>query len=180
MTNETFEFTIVSKKYGSVVVTAPSRFRVQIEARTWHVRFRKNRAKGRQFEVSAHQPGSRPIFLHRFIWSLAGHDPVPQIDHRDGQPLNNAEDNLRDGTGRNSMNLRSLRKDNTSGVVGVCWEPRYKRWRATVKAKGKVKHVGLFVSLDAATAARDAAARTHYGDFAVLNEEMRAEEAAAK
>ena len=166
----TFTFEICSPKYGSFTVIAPLRFKAEIEARNWHVIRNQCRAKGRAFEVSTNTwtvDGRRTVVsLHRFVWNLMGRAPVRAIDHRDGQPLNNAEDNLRDGTGRNSRKIRR-RRDNTTGVIGVGRKGR--KWQARIQVDGASVQLGYFDTLEDARAVRDDAAKRLHGDFAVLN-----------
>ncbi len=86
--------------------------------RSWNVARDRTRAQGRQFDVIGYAKGTRTVRLHRLIWRLMGRPEVPAIDHIDRNPLNNAEDNLRDGKGINSRN-RGRQKNNTSGFKGV-------------------------------------------------------------
>jgi len=118
----TFTFTIHSPKYGEFTVTAPASLKDLIEARSWYVLRDPTRAEGRQFYVRSDvpRPGQRrtSLFLHQFVWDLLGRPPAEQIDHKDGDPLNNGDDNLRDGTLQNSHN-RQKQTSNTSGFIGV-------------------------------------------------------------
>lgn len=170
----TFTFEIVSKKYGRFTVTAPLRFRAEIEEHTWFVNFDPSRTEGRQFTVGTniYAKGKRVeiVSLHRFIWRLAGKEAVPIIDHKDGQPLNNDEDNLRGASyAQNNRNLQSNRKDNTSGFTGVSWNKRDRRFYATIRINGKKKHIGCYSEAIEAARAYDAEALEHFRDFASLN-----------
>jgi predicted GIY-YIG superfamily endonuclease len=58
-----------------------------------------------------------------------------------------------------------LSKANTSGVRGVSWNSDCKKWAAELKATGGRRiYLGLFVSLDDATAARKAAEAKYWAD----------------
>jgi hypothetical protein len=46
-----------------------------------------------------------------------------------------------------------LRKDNTSGHRGVCWEKGTRKWAAYIRRQGKRQFLGLFETLEAASAA---------------------------
>ena len=90
-------------------VSVGSRAKVGAEiGRTTHDGYRKVKIKGRMYLV------------HRLAWKLAyGVWPSNDIDHIDGNRLNNRLSNLRDVT--RSINVRNSRRrvDNSSGIVGV-------------------------------------------------------------
>jgi len=54
-----------------------------------------------------------------------------------------------------------MRKDNTSGVVGVCWDKRARKWQASITLDGRTKGIGNFKSKADAIAARKAAEIDH-------------------
>lgn len=56
-----------------------------------------------------------------------------------------------------------LRKDNTSGVKGVCWDKRVNKWRAAIKVDSKQIHIGNYTTLEAATEARKWAEGEYWG-----------------
>lgn len=85
-------------------------------------------------------------------------DPADkQVDHKDQNPLNNNAWNLRlDTEGDLKEANKPLRVDNTSGVVGVDWHKKSRRWRARVLVQGKSEHLGYFTcKLEAAHVVRD-------------------------
>jgi hypothetical protein len=88
------------------------------------------------------------------VWVLAkGCWPEEEIDHKDGNPMNNRIDNLRPATRIvNSRNLK-LFKNNTSGHAGIQYKMSSKRWQ--VRA-GKC-HIGVYDTLEEAIKARKAA-----------------------
>jgi hypothetical protein len=57
----------------------------------------------------------------------------------------------------------------SSRYLGVCWHKSSRRWVATVKLKGKSKHLGLFLSEHEAAVVRDAYVKQHYDPFAMRN-----------
>lgn len=103
---------------------------------------------------------------HRIIWKMmTGADPVDQIDHEDTNRQNNRWANLREATnGPNICNSR-LRKDNTSGVKGVCWDKSHKAWAAYIAAGDGHKRIGRFKIKEDAIAARLKAAEELHGQF---------------
>lgn len=95
--------------------------------------------------------GKAQYEAHRLIWKIqTGKEPPEQIDHKDGNGLNNRWDNLRDGSGGvNSRNVR-VGRNNTSGIAGVYWSKCAKKWQASVMYEGVRHHLGLFEEKDEA------------------------------
>jgi len=96
---------------------------------------------------------------HRVIWLMTyGSWPKNDVDHIDHDTSNNRLSNLRDVTKRQNHRNLPMFKSNTSGVTGVSFYKRSKKW--VVKAygaDGKQKHIGYFADFDDAVAARDKA-----------------------
>ncbi|WP_336273770.1 HNH endonuclease [Vreelandella indica] len=90
---------------------------------------------------------------HRIIWAwVTGENPPWQIDHEDGDSLNNAWINLRDGTGYINNRNSKLPKSNSSGFVGVVWSKQSNKWHAQAKTNGKVRFLGAFNDINEAAA----------------------------
>lgn len=103
--------------------------------------------------------------MHRIIMDAADGE---QVDHRDGDGLNNRRSNLRVCThGENLAN--SFRSRGASRYVGVTRNRDGKRWRATVNKDGVKLYDEWFDTEELAARARDAAAVKIYGEFATLN-----------
>lgn len=114
----------------------------------------------------------RDYSAHRLAWLyMTGEWPVDQIDHRDRNRANNRWGNLREAThAQNGRNL-SRRSDNTSGRSGVSWDKDTGKWRARIRIDGADRHLGLFTSLDAATAVRRDAEFHFFGAFSPQHHE---------
>ena len=82
--------------------------------------------------------------LHRIIWFyMTGRWPN-QIDHIDGNGLNNKWNNLRDvNIFVNSQNQRTP-VNNTSGVIGVNLIKSTGKWRSRISVKGERIDLGCF------------------------------------
>lgn len=105
------------------------------------------------------------ILMHRLITTAPnGFD----VDHKDGNRLNNQEDNLRVCSHQqNSMNRRKI-KHNKTGYKGV--RPTSAgRFQAIIGLKGKTICLGTFDSPKDAALAYDKAAPIYHGEFARLN-----------
>lgn len=94
---------------------------------------------------------------HRIIWKLMTGDEPETIDHINGNPSDNRWKNLRGASRVENQKNMAMRKDNSSGVVGVSWQPAKKRWFAYLNSAGKRVNIGRFKSFQDAVAARKAA-----------------------
>lgn len=96
--------------------------------------------------------------MHRLILGLSRRDGF-QVDHRNGNGLDNRRVNLRVATNaQNQQNVRADRAGPTrsSRHRGVSWNTRYERWIATAKLDGQQHYLGAFTDEDeAAKTARD-------------------------
>jgi hypothetical protein len=108
---------------------------------------------------------TRSVFLHRFLL-----DPPPhlEVDHINGNGLDNRRSNLRLATPAENRRNAKLFANNTTGYKGV---RRYSkgRWYAEIKAESKPIRLGIFDSKEIAARAYDKAAVEHFGEFARLN-----------
>lgn len=94
------------------------------------------------------------IYEHHLAWLLCkGEWPTKTIDHRDGNPSNNAIDNLRIGSLAENCQNFGLRKTNTSGHTGVSLHRKTGKWCAYIWKDRKKFHLGLFDTVAAAAAA---------------------------
>lgn len=128
--------------------------------KTWNSRFTGKQAFT-AFDANGYLHGR--IFMkaykaHRVAWCITfGSWPENQIDHIDGVRSNNCITNLRDVTAsENRMNMKKP-VTNTSGFVGVGFDPNTHRWTAQIQVSGKCKYLGNFRQKKDAMAARKAA-----------------------
>ena len=90
--------------------------------------------------------------VHRVIWAVThGYWPHIQIDHKDGDKINNRYHNLREATPSQQIQHQNLRSQNTSGVKGVSWHKDREKWRARVRHDGTEHHFGYFDTIEEAT-----------------------------
>lgn len=90
-------------------------------------------------------------YSHRIAWVLHyGCWPDGFIDHISGDKLNNSKENLRLVSLLENNKNRPIQNNNKSGVNGVYWHKRDKRWAARVRVNGGSIHVGNFHSLEEA------------------------------
>lgn len=103
----------------------------------------------------------RTLKAHRVAWAIHhGKHALYEIDHINGDGLDNSIANLRDVTpGENTRNKRRY-KNNASGRIGVSRYSRSGKWMAYIRRDNKQVHLGYFDCLEDATAARSGAERT--------------------
>lgn len=116
----------------------------------------------------------RIIALHKVITICS---KGKEIDHINGNRLDNRSSNLRIVTRRqNQWNKKVSLTNTSSGYKGVSWHDLGKGyWRSyiyifdTEKNRKKRLHLGLFEDKKEAARAYDKAAVKHFGEFAKLN-----------
>ncbi len=108
--------------------------------------------------------GLRKISMHRYL--LEETDRRVDVDHWDGDTLNNQRCNLRRAT-RTLNNANSKpNKHNTSGFKGVRFDSQRGLWSARIMTK----FLGRFDIIEDAARAYNDEARKLWGDFAWLND----------
>jgi len=91
-----------------------------------------------------------------------------EVDHKDGNILNNQKKNLRICTHEENGKNRKLSKDNKSGYKGVSWYKKMNKWVAKIKVNYKSIHLGYFDSKEEAYKAYCKACIKYHGKFANL------------
>lgn len=113
--------------------------------------------------------GGKSIRLHRLLLNAP---KGVQVDHIDGDGLNNRRANLRLCThGQNQQNRKAVvSKSGFKGVRRIHKKPQWSiRWLATIKKDGRDRHLGSFDTAEDAARAYDRAAIQLFGEFAGLN-----------
>jgi hypothetical protein len=87
---------------------------------------------------------------HRLIWIFHNGNTENCIDHINGNTFDNRIENLRSCNISENLWNSKKPKNNTSGIKGVSWDKKRKRWRARVLYKNQEFHVGFFVNLEEA------------------------------
>jgi hypothetical protein len=91
------------------------------------------------------------------------------VDHKNNCSLDNRRANLRLATPSQNAQNAPKRKNTSSRFIGISFDKRRKKWRASISYKGKRIWLGYFDNEIDAALAYDAAARKYYGEFARLN-----------
>ena len=77
-----------------------------------------------------------------FLWM--GKDLPEQVDHLNGDSLDNRWLNFKPSTAAENRKNMSMSRSNTSGVTGVYWHKPTSKWQARVGLGGKKKCLGMF------------------------------------
>lgn len=97
----------------------------------------------------------KTYYAHRLAWFMVYNEwPKDQIDHVNGNGLDNSFKNLRSVS--RSENMKNQRKpaSNKSGFCGVCWDKRLMKWHVKIGHMGDSKHIGVFINKQDAIDAR--------------------------
>jgi hypothetical protein len=116
---------------------------------------------------------SKNLLMHREIMKAP---KGMQVDHIDGNGLNNQKSNLRLCTPAQNQRNRRLNKNNTSGYRGVCWFKDHAKWSAYFyirrpddPKRSKRIHIGFFDDPIEAAHAFDKAVIEQFDEFAKTN-----------
>lgn len=124
---------------------------------------------GHNYYARRHMPGSNTkfIYMHRVVAERAGRIGS-EIDHRNGNGLDNFRSNLRPATRRqNQINKNAAHDKAGSNLKGVY--PVRNRFRAVGCIGSKAIHLGMYDTSIEAGKAYDKWASKNYGTFARLN-----------
>lgn len=106
----------------------------------------------------------KKFYVHRLAW-LYEYGYMPEImDHKDRDRENNRISNLRDVNYTANSKNKTIAKNNNSGVKGVGWNKKSKKWNARINIEGKLVSLGMFIEFSEAVNARKLAEVT-YGYF---------------
>ena len=106
------------------------------------------------------------IKAHQLVYFLY-HGFIPkEVDHIDGNGLNNNIKNLRASNRSDNTKNHSVRLDNKTGITGVWRDEERNRWQAYIRLDGKQIHLGRFKDIESAIAARKEAEAKYFGEWA--------------
>lgn|SRR5678815_518694 len=94
----------------------------------------------------------KTTYMHRFVMALSRADKDVEVDHINGDRLDNRRENLRVVPGGAQPQNQLLRSDSTSGYRGVSWDKARGKWKAHVTSDGAMKLLGRYDSAEQAAA----------------------------
>ena len=115
--------------------------------------------------------GSTVEGKHRWVWLHRVIAKTPDgmfTDHTNGDGLDNRRCNLRLATKAQNNRNQRMTERNTSGIKGVSWHKKDKRWRACIHVHDRYIHLGHFKTIDEAQRAYEKASAELHGEFGRL------------
>jgi HNH endonuclease len=92
-----------------------------------------------------------------------------EVDHIDGNGLNNQKSNLRVCTHSENSKNRLINKNNKTGYKGVTWHKSHEKFQASIGHNGKQIHLGYFYTAEEASTAYNMAALKYHKKFSSIN-----------
>ena len=140
----------------------------RITALKWTANLQKRRGDAWYAARNDRRRGiNRTILMHRVILDAP---PGMQVDHVNGDGLDNRRSNLRlCSASENSHNARKRRGVTSSQFKGVTWRKDSQKWRARIRSNHRLILIGQFDTEEAAALAWNEAAIKYHGAFARLN-----------
>lgn len=99
---------------------------------------------------------------HRLaFFYMTGEFPQHHTDHINGKRSDNRWSNLRAVTAMENHHNQKMKKNNKSGVNGVCWLRKIDKWQAQIRVNYKTIHLGTFENKEDAVTARKEAEKNY-------------------
>jgi hypothetical protein len=130
----------------------------------WYAK-KKHKVFYAAMNYSSETPSGR-IDLHRFIMNPKSGQ---EVDHRNGDGLDNRRSNLRVCSHRQNLMNQRIRKGASSKYKGVVWDKTNKKWKASIGFNYKLIHLGRYINEKDAAMAYDKKAQELFGEFARIN-----------
>lgn len=102
--------------------------------------------------------------LHRDVMGCTNGDGKT-VDHVYGDTLDNRRENLRFSTVAENSRNQKINKVNTSGIKGVSWHKRIRKWQAQIKISGKKICLGYYADIKDAEKAYAEGSAKYHGEF---------------
>lgn len=141
----------------------------KIKDYTWHL-------SGREYigtsidDVIDGKKKRRTMMIHRLIMGIQDKDwKECVVDHINGNVFDNRKSNLRVVTQQKNMMNQKSPKSNKSGVPGVSYYKKNRKWGVSIKVKGESIFIGLYENFEDAVKARKEAEEKYFGEYSYDN-----------
>ena len=104
------------------------------------------------------------LLLHRIVMGVDDNDKN-DIDHINHDTYDNRKNNLRIVRHMDNLKNRKIPSNNTSGIIGVSFNKREKKWEAYITVDKKHMKLGQYKSFDDAANARKNAEIKYFGEY---------------
>lgn len=105
-------------------------------------------------------------YEHRLIFMYHNGFLPKLIDHIDGNKLNNNLSNLRIASHSQNMMNTKIKKTNTSGIKGVCWDKSRNKWFVRITVQNKTINIGRFDDLELSELVANESRNKYHKNFA--------------
>ena len=114
--------------------------------------------KSNGYLVARDAATNKKVYMHQLICKTNN-----QVDHINRNRMDNRRENLRPVTQQENRFNNSLRTDNTSGIIGVCWHKQTMKWMAQIQVDNTNINLGIYNQFDDAIIARLKAELKYFG-----------------
>lgn len=133
----------------------------KIKGYCWHLTGYPDKTTKTKY-VSSFDSNGKTLFMHRLIKNIHNLDTKIQVDHLNHDKQDNRKSNLRIVTNSENQFNIPLRKNNTSGYIGIGYSNSKKTWYATIRVNGKTKYLGSSKDKDVVIKLRKDAEKIYY------------------
>lgn len=150
--------------------------RLAYDPKTGHFRWLKCRHEFVGKIAGSNNNGYRHILIdgillkgHRIAWAMTyGEWPSDEIDHRNGNGLDNRIDNLRLATRSQNNQNKMVYKNNVCGIKGVHFIKDKNAYSACITVNGKRTYLGYFKKAKEAGLAYREASKAAWGEYSTV------------
>lgn len=156
------KFIVPSSKYGDKEVLIDDEDWERIKKYRWFIWKHHNKFYVMSTIYNKITKETKNFSLHRLIMNFPKN---MQINHIDGNGLNNQKNNLRVCTQAENLRNSKKSKNNTSGYKGVSYNKYAKKYDARIMIDHKQIFLGNFKTLELAYVAYCKASKKYHGKF---------------